>query len=389
MTTLLKNGTIVNVFTNSLEKKNILMNDNGIILGVGDYSTADKIIDLSNKILAPGFIDGHIHIESTTLMPSELTRVCLPHGTIAIVADPHEICNVCGLDGLAFILTSSDGLPMTTYIMLPSCVPATKFDESGALLTASDLKYFYSHPRVLGLAEVMNYPGVINNDKEVLEKLETAKELNKIINGHAPLLTGEDLDKYIATGIQDDHECSNEEEAKERIAKGQWVMIREGTSARNLKGLISLFDMPYCQRCILVTDDKHPKDILENGHIDSIIRKAVKMGKSPIIGIKMASLQAAQCFGLKNIGAIAPGYKANILVLNDLDTIDINDVYVNGKLVVENKKVLHFEEPKVRPEILKNIYRTFYMKELKEEDFYIENKNNKVRVIEIIKDQLL
>lgn len=389
MTTLLKNGTIVNVFTNSLEKKNILMNDNGIILGVGDYSTADKIIDLSNKILAPGFIDGHIHIESTTLMPSELTRVCLPHGTIAIVADPHEICNVCGLDGLAFILTSSDGLPMTTYIMLPSCVPATKFDESGAVLTASDLKYFYSHPRVLGLAEVMNYPGVINNDKEVLEKLETAKELNKIINGHAPLLTGEDLDKYIAIGIQDDHECSNEEEAKERIAKGQWVMIREGTSARNLKGLISLFDMPYCQRCILVTDDKHPKDILENGHIDSIIRKAVKMGKSPIIGIKMASLQAAQCFGLKNIGAIAPGYKANILVLNDLDTIDINDVYVNGKLVVENKKVLHFEEPKVRPEILKNIYRTFYMKELKEEDFYIENKNNKVRVIEIIKDQLL
>ena len=389
MTRLLKNGMIVNVFTNSLEKKNVLMSTEGMILGVGNYDTADEIIDVSNKILCPGFIDGHIHIESTTLMPHELAKVCLPCGTVAIVADPHEICNVCGLDGLAFILSSSEGLPMTTYIMLPSCVPATKFDESGAKLTAKDLKYFYSHSRVLGLAEMMNYPGVINDDLEVMEKINDAKKMNKIINGHAPLLTGEALDKYIVAGITDDHECSSELEAKERIQKGQWVMIREGTSARNLEGLISLFDEPYCQRCLLVTDDKHPHDILMNGHIDNIIRKAVSLGKSAITGIRMASLQAAQCFGLKNVGAIAPGYKANILVLNDLNTIDIKDVYVNGNLVVENKRVIDFEIPNVRPEILKNIYRTFYMDDLKEDDFYIEDKHTDCRVIEIIKDQLL
>ena len=389
MTRLLKNGMIVNVFTNSLEKKNVLMSTEGMILGVGNYDTADEIIDVSNKILCPGFIDGHIHIESTTLMPHELAKVCLPCGTVAIVADPHEICNVCGLDGLAFILSSSEGLPMTTYIMLPSCVPATKFDESGAKLTAKDLKYFYSHSRVLGLAEMMNYPGVINDDLEVMEKINDAKKMNKIINGHAPLLTGEALDKYIVAGITDDHECSSELEAKERIQKGQWVMIREGTSARNLEGLISLFDEPYCQRCLLVTDDKHPHDILMNGHIDNIIRKAVSLGKSAITGIRMASLQAAQCFGLKNVGAIAPGYKANILVLNDLNTIDINDVYVNGNLVVKNKRVIDFEIPNVRPEILKNIYRTFYMDDLKEDDFYIEDKHTDCRVIEIIKDQLL
>ena len=389
MTRLLKNGMIVNVFTNSLEKKNVLMSTEGMILGVGNYDTADEIIDVSNKILCPGFIDGHIHIESTTLMPHELAKVCLPCGTVAIVADPHEICNVCGLDGLAFILSSSEGLPMTTYIMLPSCVPATKFDESGAKLTAKDLKYFYSHSRVLGLAEMMNYPGVINDDLEVMEKINDAKKMNKIINGHAPLLTGEALDKYIVAGIADDHECSSELEAKERIQKGQWVMIREGTSARNLEGLISLFDEPYCQRCLLVTDDKHPHDRLMNGHIDNIIRKAVSLGKSAITGIRMASLQAAQCFGLKNVGAIAPGYKANILVLNDLNTIDINDVYVNGNLVVKNKSVIDFEIPNVRPEILKNIYRTFYMDDLKEDDFYIEDKHTDCRVIEIIKDQLL
>lgn len=389
MTKLLKNGVIVNVFTNSLEKKNILIGNEGIILGVGDYDTADEIVDVSNKVLCPGFIDGHIHIESTTLMPSELARVCLVHGTTAIVADPHEICNVCGLDGLAFILSASEGLPMMTYIMLPSCVPATKFDESGAVLTANDLKYFYSHPRVLGLAEMMNYPGVINDDKEVLEKIEDAKKANKIINGHAPLLSGKDLDKYIAAGVQDDHECSNEEEAKERIQKGQWVMIREGTSARNLEGLISLFDEPYCQRCLLVTDDKHPKDLLENGHIDNIIRKAVSLGKSAITGIKMASFQAAQCFNLKNVGAIAPGYKANILVLNDLNSVDVNDVYIEGKLVVKDKETLSFETPKVRPEILKNVYRSFVMKDLSANDFYIEDRKTKCRVIEIVKDQLL
>ncbi|MGM9970371.1 MAG: adenine deaminase [Anaeroplasma sp.] len=389
MTTLLKNGHIVNVFTNKLEKANLLMNDEGIILGIGDYDTADIVEDVTDKVLCPGFIDGHIHIESTTLMPSELARVCMPHGTVGIVADPHEICNVCGLDGLAFMISASEGIPLTTYIMLPSCVPPTIFDESGSILTAKDLKMFYSHPRVLGLAEIMNYPGVINNDKEVLAKINDAKSLNKIINGHAPLLSGKSLDKYICSGIYDDHECSNFTEAVERISKGQWVMIREGTSARNLTGLINLFDDPYYQRCLLVTDDKHPKDLLENGHIDSIIRKAVSLGKNPIIAIRMASLNAAQCFNLRNVGALAPGYKANVLVLNDLNTIDVKDVYINGVKVVDNKKTLEFHNPIVRNEIIKNVSYSFYMNELSINDFYIEPKKSNCRVIEVIPNELL
>lgn len=389
MTILFKNGFVVNVFTNKLEKTNLLISDEGMILGIGDYEEADVIEDVSNKILCPGFIDGHIHIESSTLMPAELARVCMSHGTVAIVADPHEICNVCGLDGLAFMLSASEDIPLTTYIMLPSCVPATKFDESCSILNANDLKMFYSHPRVLGLAEVMNYPGVINNDKEVLAKINDAKSLNKIINGHAPLLSGKDLDKYISSGIYDDHECSNFDEAAERISKGQWVMIREGTSARNLNGLIKLFDDPYYQRCLLVTDDKHPKDLLENGHIDSIIRKAVALGKDPIIAIRMASLQAAQCFNLRNVGALAPGYKANVLVLNDLNTVDIKDVYINGVKVVENKQTLAFRNPSIRNEIIKNVSHSFYMDELSLKDLYIKPQNKKCRIIEVIPNELL
>lgn len=388
--TLIKNGRVINVFTSEIEKTNILI-ENDTIIGLDDYTDddADVIYDACGKYICPGFMDGHIHIESTMLMPSELAKVCVLHGTTSIVADPHEIANVCGNAGIAYMIASSDDIPLNVYIMLPSCVPSTELDESGAVLNSDDLEPFYEHPRVLGLAEMMNYPGVLRDDSDVLEKIAGAKKRRLKVNGHAPLLSGKALDKYVAAGIGDDHECSSFEEARERIRKGQWVMIREGTSARNLDDLIKLFDEPYAHRCILVTDDKHPADLLQNGHIDSIIRSAVRQGKSAVTGIKMATIQAAQCLGIENRGAIAPGYAADLLVLNDLDTIDVCDVYLGGKKVVDNKIMIDFKAPMVRNDIEKVVRNSFYMQKLSNESFHINPKNKLCRVIKVIPGQLI
>ena len=287
MKTLIKNGKIVNVFTDELEETNVLIED-GIIVGVGDYceSDADIIEDASGKYISPGFIDGHIHVESTMLMPAELSRICAENGTTAIVTDPHEIANVCGRAGIDFMIEASRNLPIQIYFTLPSCVPSTGFDESGAVLKADDLSSYYGRDNVIGLAEMMNYPGVLAGDEEVMKKISDALSKGLSVSGHAPLLSGRGLDKYISAGVQNDHECSSFEEALERIRKGQWVMIREGTAARNLDALLPLFDEPFSRRCLLVTDDKHPHDILNEGHINGIIRKAVIMGKSPLTAIR-------------------------------------------------------------------------------------------------------
>ena len=391
MRTLIKNGTVVNVFTDKLERADVLIEDDRIV-GVGDYAdaAADEVHDASGKWICPGFIDGHIHIESTMLLPSELTKACMPHGTTAIVADPHEIANVCGINGISFMIEASENLPMQTYIMLPSCVPATPIDESGALLTAKELGFFYGHPRVLGLAEMMNYPGVLSEDAQVLAKINDARAHGAIINGHAPLLSGHDLDRYIAHGIQDDHECSSEAEAKERISKGQWVMIRQGTSARNLKGLISLFEEPYNRRCLLVTDDKHPHDLTANGHIDSIIRQAVQMGASPVVGIRMATIQAALCFRLRNIGAIAPGYQADINILDDLESVRVRDVYRSGHRYVTNGVIEPIPSEYIRMDLIKSVSRSFYLDPVTTEKLrFSERGVRKCRVIEAIPGELL
>lgn len=390
MKTLIKNGNVINVFTGEIQKQNVLIEEDRIV-GVGDYcdEDADFIDDVTGKYICPGFIDGHIHIESTMLLPSELAKVCVPHGTTSIVADPHEIANVSGNSGIAYMLAASENIPLNVYIMLPSCVPATEFDESGAVLRSKDLEVFYEHPRVIGLAEMMNYSGVLEDDNEVLAKIEGAKKRGLKVNGHAPRLSGRALDKYIAAGVSDDHECSSFEEACERISKGQWVMIREGTAARNLNGLLGLFDEPYAHRCILVTDDKHSADLLENGHIDSIIRKAVKHGKSAITGIRMATIWAAQCLGIENKGAIAPGYTADVLVLNDPENIDVKDVYLSGKKVVDNGNMIDFDSPSVRNDIEKVVRNSFFMQPLNENSFYIEPMGKRCRVIKVIEDQLL
>lgn len=391
MRTLLENGIVINVFTGEPEHVNVLIEDTKII-GVGDYTKADADItrDVAGKYICPGFIDGHIHIESTMLTPAEFARVSIPHGTTAVVADPHEIANVCGTAGIWYMLEASENIPLTVYMMLPSCVPSTGFDESGARLEAEDLEVFYRHPRVLGLAEVMNYPGVIAGQKDILKKIEAAKNHRLTINGHAPLLSGKDLDSYISAGIGDDHECSSTEEAKERIRKGQRVMIRQGTAARNLEALLPLFEEPWAHRCLLVTDDKHPADLLSRGHIDDIIRQAVAAGKSPVTGIRMATLWAAECFGLRDVGAVAPGYAADLLVLDDLETVSICDVYRNGKQVVNHGHVIDFEEPPIRKDHKKSIRNSFYMKRLSEQDFKLDySGKEKCHVISLIKNELL
>lgn len=390
MKTLLKNGTVVNVFTGELERQNVLI-ENGKIIGLDNYSgsDADIVEDVSGKYICPGFIDGHIHIESTMLTPAELARTCMPHGTTAIVADPHEIANVCGVKGILYMLQISRALPLTVYLMLPSCVPSTAFDESGAELFADDLKPLYENERVLGLAEMMNYPGVIYGDSAVHAKLKDAVSLGKPIDGHAPLLTGKDLDKYISAGIQSDHECSSAKEAMERIRKGQWVMIRQGTAARNLADLLPLFKQGFNHRCLLVTDDRHPADLLRDGHIDNIIRLAVEQGESAVTAIKMATIQAAQCFGLRYVGAVAPAYKADLLVLNDLDTVDVCDVYSAGIKIVENKKMLEFDTPAADEESSKTVLNSFNLKCLTENDFHIEEESQKCRVIKLVPNQLL
>ena len=390
MRTLLKNGYVINVFTDEIEKTNVLIEDDKII-GVGEYTEddADVTEDVSGKYVCPGFIDGHIHIESTMLLPSGLASVCVPHGTTSVIADPHEIANVCGVDGIKFMLEASEGIPLGVYIVLPSCVPATPFDESGAVLKAEDLERLYKHERVIGLGEMMNYPGVIHGDVDVHAKLSSAFSKNKVINGHAPLLTGKDLDKYISYGINDDHECSSIAEAKERIKKGQWIMLREGTAAKNLADLLDLFEEPYNRRTILVTDDRHPADLIEEGHIDNIIRTAAANGKNVLTAIRMATIQAAQCMRLQYLGAIAPGYKADVLVLDELDTVKVKDVFKSGKKVVENGKIKEFSPPKIATRLLNKVKSSFKLKVLTKDDFFIKPESQLCRVIEVIPNQIL
>ncbi|MBR6107814.1 MAG: adenine deaminase [Oscillospiraceae bacterium] len=390
MKTLLKNGTVLNVFTGELLRENVLIGDD-MILGTGDYSDADAdtVQDVSGCVLCPGLIDGHIHIESTMLTPPELAKSILPHGTTAIVADPHEIANVCGTAGIDFMLAMSEGLPLHVYIMLPSCVPAMPLDESGAELLSRDLAPYFSHPRVPGLAEMMNYPGVLAGADFVMDKLAAAKAAGKVIDGHAPLLSGHDLDRYIAAGIQSDHECSSAAEAMERVRKGQWLMIRQGTAARNLEALLPLFDEPFCRRCLLVTDDKHPADLLTDGHIDHMIRMAVRAGKDAAACICMATLQAAQCFGLQRVGALAPGFRADVLVLRDLEQVDVRDVYSAGRLAVRNGQCLSFPAHELRTPANASVLNSICLDALKPEDFAVEPFAGKCRVIGVIPGQLL
>ena len=384
---VLKNAQIVNVFTQSVETGDIAI-EGGYIVGIGNYEGITEK-DLGGAYVCPGFLDGHIHIESSMTSPGEFERAVVPHGTIAVITDPHEIANVAGTAGIRFMMQSAQKLDLDVYFMLPSCVPATDLDESGAELLARDLEPFYADEKVLGLAEMMNAFGVTHGDKGCFEKLVQARSLKKAIDGHAPALSGKELNAYVTAGIRSDHECSDFEEAKEKFARGQWIMIRQGTAAKNLKALMGMFEDPYYQRCLLVTDDKHPGP---TGHIDAIIREAVSMGADPIRAIRMGTLNAAAYFGLHDMGAVAPGYKADLAVFDDLRTLNVKQVYKGGKLVAENGKMLHQKEKNTdwSTEIKERVFHSFHRVPITVEELQLkETTGTHQRVIDMVAHELI
>lgn len=360
---VLKNAVYVNVFSNELCSGDIAVCD-GVIAGIGTYS-GEREVDLSGKIVCPGFIDAHIHLESSLVSPREFVRAVLPHGTTAVVTDPHEIANVLGTDGIEYMLQATEGLPVDVRFMLPSCVPATGFEEAGAELDWRAVDGLYAHPRVLGLAEMMNAFGVTHCDPSVLDKLAAAQVWGRQIDGHAPGLQGGELNAYIAAGVQTDHECSGMAEALEKLRLGQYIMIRDGTAARNLEALAPLLTPQYAARCVFCTDDKHPSDLLEKGHMDYILRQAVsKYGADPILAVKAASFQAAQLFGLKDRGAVAPGYRADLAVVDNLATFRVERVFCGGREWYANGVLQELPTPEVDPELRARAHDTFHVERL-------------------------
>ena len=370
---VLKNASYVNVFTNQVETADIAITD-GLIAGVGNYQGKQEI-DVRGKVLVPGFIDGHIHLESSLISPAEFVKAVLAHGTTAVVIDPHEITNVMGTKGLQYMLQATENLPVDVFFMLPSCVPATSLDEAGANLTWRDINPFYKHPRVLGLAEMMNYYGVIHGEQSVLTKLASAQQKGKRIDGHAPGLGGKDLEAYVACGIGSDHECSSLPEAKAKLSLGQYIMIREGTAAQNLAALAPLLTPQYAQRCMFCTDDKHPNDLLDKGHIDYIVRNAVLChGADPVIAVKVSSFQAAQYFHLDNRGAIAPGYMADIVAVDNLQNFQVQQVWKKGICRYKDGVVVPFDVPPVAAELEEAAQHTFHVQPVTEEHFKTTGK---------------
>lgn len=384
---VLKNARVVNVFTHEVEQADVAIHQ-GWIVGVGEYTGVEER-DLAGRYVCPGLIDGHIHIESSMLCGPAFAQAVLPHGTVAVITDPHEISNVAGTAGLDFMLETTKDLDLSVYFMLPSCVPAADLDESGAVLEAEDLAPYYRSPRVLGLAELMNAYGTVRGEEKILKKVADCAAACKPMDGHAPFLSGRELNAYITAGVRSDHECSVLEEAMEKLRRGQYIMVREGTAAQNLQALLPLFREPYCERCMLVTDDKHPGDLLEGGHIDYIIRKAVAAGADPVLAIKMASLIPARYFGLTQNGAVAPGYAADLLVVSDLEQFVVEQVYKGGELVAENGRALRTPPLRLDRERFDRVLHSFEMEEITLRDLELRQTGEWERVIWLTPHQLL
>lgn len=410
---VLKGGTIVNVFTERTEIGDIAIED-GCIAGIGEYDGLVNV-DMTGRYICPGFIDGHIHIESSMVSPPEFEKAVLPHGTTTVITDPHEIGNVAGCQGVDYMLKATEGLSLDAFFVMPSCVPSTGLDESGAVLGPEDIKPYYENPRVLGLAEVMNSVGVVAGQEDLMGKLTEAGRRGKVIDGHAPFLGGNELNAYVCSGVWSDHECSDAGEALEKLGRGQWIMIREGTAARNLEALMPLFEAPYYERCMLVTDDKHPGDLISMGHIDYIIRRAVSLGADPIRAIKMGTFNAARYFGLKDRGAVMPGLRADLAVLEDLKDIRVAAVYKDGVLTAKEGVCLGAGKEKKRKyaagEELRSgsredtesaektaggletafprVFNSFHMDEVTLEDLVLEQKGAMERVIQFKPHELL
>ena len=364
---VLKNATYVNVFANQLCTADIAVAE-GLIVGMGTYSGTVEA-DMTGKIVLPGFLDAHIHLESSLVSPREFVKAVLPHGTTTVITDPHEIANVMGTDGIEYMLQATEELPVDVRFMLPSCVPATPLDESGATLDYRAIDSFYDHPRVQGLAEMMNFVGIIAGDDQPVEKIVAAQAHHKKIDGHAPDLVGNDLNAYIAAGVYSDHECHDLNDAIAKLERGQFIMIREGTAARNLEALAPLLCDKYSERCMFCTDDKHPNDLLEKGHIDYIVKKAIGLGVDPITAVKVACHNAARYFLLNNRGAIAPGYLGDFVIIDNFQDFNIEKVYKKGELMVENGVVKDFPEPEIEQYLTDRAHSTFHVGTLTTEDF--------------------
>lgn len=368
---VLKNAKYLNVFSNEFLCGDIAVS-NGLIAGVGKYDGKTEI-DVSGKLVLPGFIDAHIHLESSMVTPAEFAKAVVAHGTTTVITDPHEITNVMGIDGVEYMIQASQNLPIDVHFMMPSCVPATEIDESGAELDCKDIDLYLDNKKVLGLAEMMNYVGVINGDKNVLSKIVTSQAHHKKIDGHAPELSGNDLNAYIAAGVYSDHECSTFENALEKLRKGQFIMIREGTAAHNLKALMPLLTQQYYSRCMFATDDKHPSDLLYGGHIDYIVKQALKNGADPIVALKTATHHAARYFLLNNKGAIASGYLADIVVVDNLEDFNVETVFKRGKLVFDGE-VKDFSAPTVDEKLAEKCFDTFHLDSVTPSSFKVDGK---------------
>lgn len=379
---VIKNANIINVLSEEIHKCDIAISD-GVIAGIGKDYEGKQEININGAYVSPAFIDGHVHLESSMLLPHEFAKAVVPCGTTTVITDPHEISNVLGLHGISYMHEAVKNLPLNVYTMLPSCVPATPYETSGFDLNSYDLALLIDSPWVLGIAEMMNYSGLLNLDKNVLAKLDLAKSKGKRIDGHAPFLSGKDLCAYVASGVKSDHECTTPEEAIEKIRLGMYIMIREGTAAKDLDALIPVLKEKNTRKCMFVTDDRHPKDL--KVHINDMVRRAVEAGVDVIKAVQVGSLNTAEYFGLKNQGAIAPGYRADLLILPDLKSFKPDIVIKDGKIVAENGELLKsftkFEKPSVRSSI--------NVRWIEEKDFTIKGTSKFVNTIEIIPHQLV
>jgi adenine deaminase len=379
---VLKKGRVINVFSGTVEECDVAVH-RGYVAGLGPDYDGKEIVDIKGKWVVPGFIDAHIHVESSMLLPSNLASALLPHGTTALVADPHEIANVMGIEGVRFMLRESEGLSLDIFFMAPSCVPASPLETSGAQLKADDLRALKAENRVLGLAELMNYPGVLTGDHEILAKVALFHD--RIIDGHSPSLTGYDLQAYLSAGIKSDHETSHPDEGLEKLKGGMMVMIREGTSAKNLQELLSLVQPTNSRRFCFVSDDLHPQDILERGHLDAILKKAVASGLDPVTAVQLVTLNPAEHFGLKDRGAVGPGFRADLVVLDNLEAFAVNRVYKDGRLCV-NQGRLACPVPKPHRTIPSWPLR---IPPMGPDRFQIPGNGDEARVIELIPGQIL
>jgi adenine deaminase len=378
---LLTNARIVNVFTAEIERGNVAIY-NGRIAGIGDYWAGEKVIDLKGQYIVPSFIDGHVHPESSLLHIARYAQVVVPHGIGAIVTDFHEIANVKGLKGIEYMLRCAQPLPLDVYLMVPSCVPATNLETSGACLKASDIREALSWENTIGLGEMMNYPGVLASEEDVLSKMLIAS--GKLIDGHAPGLYGKELNAYIASGISSDHECTNIEEAKDKLKCGMYIMIREGSSEKNLEALMPVVTDDTYKRCLFVVDDRNCIDLIRLGDVDAVVRKAIRLGMDPIRAIQLATINPADYFGLRGLGAIAPGYYANLFVTGDLSSLQANMVFYRGEQVAEEGKPLF-----ATPILINDEANTINIGNLNLESLRMSASDGLSHVIEIIPDQIV